>query len=178
STSCGTCTPTITCPANVSVVGTPGSSTVIVNYPPPTVGGGCSGVTVVCTPASGSAFPVGTTTVTCTATAGSISASCTFTVSASDVCLQDDTNPATVLVFNSTTGAYTFCCGGVTYTGTGKVTKSGGIIVLDHNPSDRRGHATIDSATHTGSASLQSPPGKQRSTVTDRNTLNNTCTCS
>src|SRR5262249_47439584 len=110
STSCGTCTPTITCPANVSVVGTPGSSTVIVNYPPPTVGGGCSGVTVVCTPASGSAFPVGTTTVTCTATAGSISASCTFTVSASDVCLQDDTNPATVLVFNSTTGAYTFCC--------------------------------------------------------------------
>jgi subtilase family protein/HYR domain-containing protein len=176
-TTCGTCTPTLTCPANISVVGTPGSSTVIVNYPPPTVGGGCSGVTTVCTPASGSAFPLGTTTVTCTATSGAIMVSCSFTVSASDVCLQDDGNPSTVLIFNSSSGAYTFCCGGVTYTGTGKVTKSGGTIVLVHNPPDRRVQASINSATHSGTASLQQPPGTVRCTITDRDTRNNTCTC-
>jgi hypothetical protein len=41
----------------------------------------CSVATVVCSPASGSTFPIGTTTVTCTATdAGGNQASCSFTV--------------------------------------------------------------------------------------------------
>lgn len=47
----------------------------------PTAAGGVAPVNVACTPASGSAFPVGTNTVTCTATsADNKTGSCTFTV--------------------------------------------------------------------------------------------------
>jgi lysophospholipase L1-like esterase len=52
-----------------------------VTYPPATVTGGASPVTVTCTPASGSAFNVGTTAVACTAVdAGAQRAQCSFTV--------------------------------------------------------------------------------------------------
>ncbi len=69
---------TIACPANVTVNGAAGT---VVNYPPPTVGGGCTPPTVVCSPPSGSPFPLGTTTVNCTAsdTCGG-SATCSFNV--------------------------------------------------------------------------------------------------
>ena len=50
-------------------------------YPPATVTGGASPVTVTCTPASGSTFNVGTTAVSCTAVdAASRQAQCAFTV--------------------------------------------------------------------------------------------------
>ncbi|MBL8187992.1 MAG: proprotein convertase P-domain-containing protein [Acidobacteria bacterium] len=65
----------ITCPANQTVK-TFGSSAVV-NYPAPTTTGQCG--TVTCTPASGSNFPVGTTTVTCAA-AGVNPVTCAFTV--------------------------------------------------------------------------------------------------
>jgi hypothetical protein len=39
----------------------------VVTYPAAVAGGGCGGVTVTCTPASGSTFPIGTTIVTCVA---------------------------------------------------------------------------------------------------------------
>jgi hypothetical protein len=55
-----------------------------VNYPAPTVSDNCPGATFVCAPASGSSFPLGTTTVTCTATdAHTNQAGCSFTVSVS-----------------------------------------------------------------------------------------------
>ncbi|HQR35495.1 MAG TPA: S8 family serine peptidase, partial [Blastocatellia bacterium] len=53
---------TITCPAN-QVAWTSGTSAPV-TYPAPTTTGSCG--TVTCTPASGSSFNVGTTTVTCT----------------------------------------------------------------------------------------------------------------
>lgn len=57
--------PTITCPANI-FVGTTGNSATV-TYPAPTVSDNCPGVGApTCTPASGSAFNVGVTTVTCT----------------------------------------------------------------------------------------------------------------
>lgn len=50
-----------------------------------TAGDNRPGVTVVCTPPSGSVFPKGTTTVTCTATdAAGNTASCGFTVMVED----------------------------------------------------------------------------------------------
>jgi subtilisin-like proprotein convertase family protein len=56
----------VICPPPQNVAATdPGGA--IVNYPAPTTAGECGPVT--CTPASGSFFPVGTTTVTCTETA-------------------------------------------------------------------------------------------------------------
>ena len=73
--------PTITCPADQSVnspVPTP------VSYPAPTVSDNCPGSTVNCAPASGSTFPLGTTTVNCTATdASSNPAACSFAVTVS-----------------------------------------------------------------------------------------------
>jgi uncharacterized repeat protein (TIGR01451 family) len=61
------------CPANITInENPPGSGFATVNYEEPAA---CSGPPVTCTPASGSDFPVGTTTVTCTNTE-----SCSFTV--------------------------------------------------------------------------------------------------
>jgi hypothetical protein len=74
---CVTCT--LTCPANIVQANDPGLCGATVNYPAPTTSGGCGPVNT--TPASGSFFPVGTTTVTGTSAAGS---SCTFTVTVND----------------------------------------------------------------------------------------------
>ena len=54
----------ITCPANVTQANDANQCGAVVNYPAPTTTGSCS--TVICSPPSGSFFPVGTTTVTCT----------------------------------------------------------------------------------------------------------------
>jgi hypothetical protein len=78
------CGCTIACPANVTVSNDPNQCGAIVNYPAPTVTGNC--VSVTCSPASGSFFPVGTTTVTCsdgTPRRGA-DGSCSFTVTVDD----------------------------------------------------------------------------------------------
>jgi hypothetical protein len=76
----------ITCPANITKSNDPNQCGAVVTYPAPTpVGTGCG--TITCSPASGSFFPVGTTTVTCTTAAGP---SCTFTVTV------NDTQPPTI----------------------------------------------------------------------------------
>lgn len=77
--------PTITCPGNITVNAPVGSCSAVVNF---TVSGSdnCSSPTIVSSPASGSVFPVGTTTVTSTATdAAGNSQSCSFTVTVKDV---------------------------------------------------------------------------------------------
>jgi hypothetical protein len=77
--------PTITCPDNITQDNDPGECGAVVTYPEPTVTNNCPGVTVTCTPASGSFFLVGTTTVTCTATdAAGNTAQCSFTVTVND----------------------------------------------------------------------------------------------
>jgi hypothetical protein len=98
-------------------------------------------------------------------------------VSGFNACLQDDSNPGTVLLWNTHTGAYKFCCGGSTYTGTGTVVSKGSIYTLTHNQGDRRVTATLDGASNKGSATLQSPPGTSRCSITDRNLSNNSCSC-
>lgn len=80
--------PTITCPANITVNTPVGSCTAVVNYTV-TATDNCPGVTTALTSgagtASGSAFPIGATTVTWRATdaAGNIS-NCSFTVTVND----------------------------------------------------------------------------------------------
>ena len=69
---CRTCVdangPQIHCPADVTVP-CQGAGGTVVTFPDPLVIDDCDlAPSVVCTPASGSAFPVGTTTVLCTAT--------------------------------------------------------------------------------------------------------------
>ena len=170
--------PVITCPANVTTVtnqscGAQACQTV--NFPAPVASDNCPGVTVLCNPPSGSCFPTGTTTVTCTATdASGNTATCSFTISTFDVALQDDSDPSIILLWNSLTGAYRFCCNGITFTGVGKSTIQGCVFTLQHTPADRRVLGRVDKAVHAGTASIQFPVGTTRCTITDRNTLNDT----
>jgi lysophospholipase L1-like esterase len=71
--------PMVTCPANLTV--TSASAGQAVTYVSPVTTGGTPPVTTTCSPASGAAFPVGTTSVTCTARdAIQRSAVCSFAV--------------------------------------------------------------------------------------------------
>ncbi|MCB0670004.1 MAG: HYR domain-containing protein, partial [Saprospiraceae bacterium] len=88
--------PVITCPMNQIRDNAPGFCGSVVNYPAPTVSDNCdNSPVVVCSPPSGSFFPVGTTTVTCTATddAGNMD-ECTFTVTVNDSELPSITCPS------------------------------------------------------------------------------------
>ncbi|HMG33062.1 MAG TPA: FG-GAP-like repeat-containing protein [Blastocatellia bacterium] len=71
----------INCPANVRADAAQGQTSVVVNYPPPTIGGNPAGVIIACSPPSGSSFPVGVTTVVCSATdSANNKGSCGFSV--------------------------------------------------------------------------------------------------
>jgi hypothetical protein len=169
--------PTIACPPNQVVATVGASSSVVVNYPNPTVNDNCPGATFVCAPPSGSTFPTGTTTVTCTATdGGGNTATCSFIVTVYDICLQDDSTGATLL-FNSQTGDYRLCCGGAAITGRGTVSRRGNTVTLTHNTTSRRLQASVDTSNRKGNASYQSPPGILACSITDRDTGNNTCAC-
>ncbi|HKQ04322.1 MAG TPA: HYR domain-containing protein [Blastocatellia bacterium] len=172
--------PSITCPANVTVVTTPGATCATVTYPAPKASDNCPlpPNAVVCSPPSGSCFARGTTTVNCTVTdAGGNTASCSFRVTVFDLCIQDDSNPTTVVLVNTLTGDYRFCCNGTTFTGRGKITIRGNTYTLDHTAADRRVLVTDDEGVHRATASLQVPPGTPRCTINDRDTRNNTCQC-
>ena len=78
-----TTAPVISCPANIVVTLPPNSiaTSMAVNYPAVTATDSCSSsVTVNSSPASGSVFPVGTTTVNATASDGTNTSTCSFTV--------------------------------------------------------------------------------------------------
>lgn len=174
--------PTITCPSNVTAVVAqtcPVPTTAVVNFPPPTASDNCPGVTTVCNPPSGSILPVGTTTVTCTATdASGNTATCSFTVRVFSGCLQDETNPGNVVLFDLTTGAYQFCCNGTVVTGTGIVTQRGCDFSIQHNGVVHRVLINGSFVYKKGTAALQLPPGTIKCTIIDRNTTNNACICS
>jgi lysophospholipase L1-like esterase len=72
--------PTLTCPATVTASTTSTTGTAV-TFAAPTVAAGKEPVTVACTPASGSTFPIGTTAVSCTATDSlNRTGSCSFNV--------------------------------------------------------------------------------------------------
>ena len=171
--------PTIACPASFTALAArPGDATAIISYAAPTAADNCAVQSVICTPPSGSAFPLGATTVSCTATDTSgNTVSCTFSVTVFDVCLQDDTNPSTAIVWNSLTGDYRFCCGGVIYRGRAAVSRKASVFTLTDNASDRRLIAGVDSTQNKGTAALQAPPGVNRGTIIDRDIRNNFCQC-
>ena len=78
--------PVITCPANITRPNAPGQCGATVTYAATATDNCTSNVTVTVQPASGSFFPVGTTTVTARATDGSgNTATCSFTVTVNDV---------------------------------------------------------------------------------------------
>jgi hypothetical protein len=169
-----------TCPAPITVrTATLNDACKVVTFTPPTASDNCPGVTVACSPPSGSCFAVGTTTVTCKATdaAGNMSPSCSFTVSVFNVCLQDDSNPGTVFLGNSLTGDYRFCCNGTTFPGKAKVTRQGNVVTFEQNGAAMKVLAKDDEGTFKGTASLQVPPGTNRCTIADRDTRNSLAIC-
>ncbi|MEW6207722.1 MAG: HYR domain-containing protein [Acidobacteriota bacterium] len=171
--------PALSCPASITVTTIrPGDSSIAVNYPSPAASDNCAGVSVVCSPASGSVFPLGVTTVSCLARdAADNKAGCSFTVTVFDNCLEDDSNRSAVLLFNSQSGDYRFRYAGGMLAGRGGVTRKGNVFTLVDNRADRRVQATVDANARRGSASLQSPPGQVRCSITDRNTTDNSCAC-
>ncbi|MBS1790356.1 MAG: S8 family serine peptidase [Acidobacteria bacterium] len=174
--------PIIVCPVSRDVIApTPGSTTAIVTYPDPVVVDNCPGVTVVCVPASGSAFPLGLTTVTCTATdSGGATASCSFTVTVWDASIQDD-NSGDYLLFNTFTGEYKYVrCGvdGFTMIGQGEISRVGCVVTL-HD--DSRVNASFDRCTiaprNTGNATIKRLQPDTTFVLKDRNILNNSPSC-
>lgn len=175
--------PVITCPANFdATAATPGSTTAIVNFADPLVTDNCPGATVVCTPASGSAFPLGATTVNCTATdSGGATASCSFVVTVWDVIIQDDENRDYIL-FNSFTGDYKFVhCGvdGFVMIGRGEVTREGCVTRLRDDT--RVVGAAFDrcliAPRNTGGAKIKRRQPDTTFVINDRDILNNSPTC-
>jgi uncharacterized protein len=91
--------PVLTCPPSIVTTNAPNQCGAAVTFPDPTVNDNCPGGAPVCNPASGSFFPVGTTTVTCNVTdAGGASGSCSFTVTVNDTQPPSITCPANVTI--------------------------------------------------------------------------------
>jgi hypothetical protein len=93
-------------------------------------------------------------------------------------CLQDDSN-GNILRFDPDTGTYEFmsCGTGFIISGRGQVTFKGNVVTLQDNSADRRVLARVDNAVNKGSASVQLFSSGATLTITDRNTLTNTCAC-
>jgi hypothetical protein len=83
----------VACPADITVPNDPDQCGAGVNYTPPAPGPGCDPAD--CSPAPGSFFPVGTTTVTCTTTNGR---SCEFAVTVNDTQQPTMTCPEDIIV--------------------------------------------------------------------------------
>ncbi len=92
--------PILTCPVP-QVIDATGPGGAVATFSP-TVSDNCSGaIAVSCTPASGSTFPIGSTSVSCSATDGSAnSSSCGFTVSVTAAAGQISNLIGTVQTFN------------------------------------------------------------------------------
>jgi hypothetical protein len=175
--------PVINCPEDRDVIAAkPGNQTAIVTFPDPMVTDNCPGVTVVCNPPSGSAFPLGLTTVNCTATdSGGGTASCSFNVTVWDVCIQDDEHKDYIL-FNSYTGDYKFVhCGpdGFVVTGKGQITRVDCITKLqdDSKVISASFNRCLIAPLNTGEAEFKRILLGYTFTLKDRNILNNSPTC-
>lgn len=94
--------PVLSCPANQTVIESPaGAGSAIVNYPAATATDNCPGIgTIMYSQASGTSFPVGTTTVNVSVTdAAGIQSNCSFTVTVTPAC--QITPPANIMVNNA-----------------------------------------------------------------------------
>ena len=182
-----TAPPTISCPPSMLLQAPPGAASLVVTYPAPTTTDNCP-LTVVCSPASGSAFLPGTTTVTCTATdPSSNTASCSFTVTVNNVIVRDDAQ-GVFIRFGAKPGGgvttYSFfdCRKNISYNGTGLVTITSCKIELkDPFNGDKTGTQNVsvvaNPCTLAGSASVKLPGATTTYTLNDPNINNNPLNC-
>jgi hypothetical protein len=175
--------PTITCPANITTTETlPGLGLAVVSFAAPTASDNCSRTFVTCEPRSGSAFFLGTTTVVCNVFDREMNSDfCSFTVTVNRAfsdCLQDDARPGNVVLFDRSTGSYSFCCDGTAVaSGVGTVRVRGSVITLQDYSRTRRVLIIVNLAANRGNASAQAPPGTLACTIADKDLSNNTCRC-
>jgi Tol biopolymer transport system component len=94
-----------------------------------------------------------------------------------DTCIQDDSS-GSLLQINTATGAYQFTnCGSLTVSGTGSISRKGGLVTLQQISGDRRVMAKLDISTNKANATVQLLSQGLTFSITDRNITNNTCTC-
>jgi hypothetical protein len=94
----------VVCPANVTVSNELNQCGAILAYPAPVpivIGGAPTCGTIICAPASGAFYPVGSTDVTCTSSAGP---GCAFTVTVTDTQPPQITAPADQIRVGTTPG--------------------------------------------------------------------------
>lgn len=183
------------CSSNVTVnTKNVGQCGAVATYPAPTANDNFPGVTWSCVPASGSTFSVGVTTVTCTATdLASNTATCSFTVTVTNIfVLQDDSNGNCLVVrltacATSSTGTGTYCwnepnstkvTGGCTFQilrNSGGVPTSIGFVVNAGDPKYFSGG--MDFTGRTGNARLTINKSSPTPSIVDGNIDNSNCTC-
>jgi predicted outer membrane repeat protein len=95
--------PALNCPNEIRAASPAGSCGAVVNFDLPTLTDPCLDLTVACTPAPGSLFPVGSTPVTCEASRadGTVVARCTFNVVVVDATPPSLTCPGNISVVTS-----------------------------------------------------------------------------
>jgi len=123
--------PSITCPANISVIATSASGAVV-NYTAPSGSDNCIGVSNlrIAGPESGSTFPIGTTTITYRATdAAGLTTDCSFSVTVSGQA--PVINCPTNIVINNTPGQ---CGANVGFTATETTGIPASTITYSHQP--------------------------------------------
>jgi hypothetical protein len=81
--------------------------------------------------------------------------------------LNDDGDASKYIAFNAATGDYEFHTGQATIMGRGTVSRSGNVVTLTHNASDRKVSAHADIAANTGTATYQALPGTLVVSITD-----------
>jgi HYR domain/Bacterial Ig domain len=162
----------------VAPLSCPTSASSPASYTKPAAIDNCPGVSVACVPPPGSVFGVGTTSVTCTATDSSgNTASCSFPLTVWTACLQDESNPRNVVLFNAQTGEYQFCCGGVVVaTGMATLTVRGCVVQFDHIKGNRKINIRADMSVKRGTATLIIA-NQTTCVITDQNMANNNCQC-
>jgi uncharacterized repeat protein (TIGR01451 family) len=122
--------PKITCPSDITTNADPGVCAAVVKFVV-SASDNCSVASVVCSPPSGSSFPVGTTLVTCTATdsSGNMS-SCSFNVT-----VRDTQPPQLVCPANIITNAAAGTCGAtVTFPALSAMDNCDGLVNVQFTP--------------------------------------------
>jgi hypothetical protein len=176
--------PAISCPSNISTGSPiPGGGAVVTFST--AASDNCGVASTVCVPPSGSSFPPGTTTVNCTASDGSgNTASCSFTVSISNLVVKDDAT-GNVLRLTHTGGPtapfeFLDCSKGTKLSGIATVTTSFCKINIAENSDPKkpgkRVSATINTCTLKGTATIQIP-GSPIVTLNDGNVSNSSPVC-
>ena len=172
------------CRSNVNVAASascPIATSAAVSYAYPAATDNCSGgLAVTCNPPTGSTFPVGSNPVNCTATdaAGNV-ATCAFMLNVFSLCLVDDNNPGNVVLINTSTGDYRYCCNGVTVaSGRGVLTTHGCNVTIDHVKGDRRVLMQVDTNNGLGSgAAFIKISGVTTCQISDHAIAGNECSC-